>query len=99
MGRSHFFVLYSVFANVSLGLAPVLWGLIIDLIGDRSGVFLGLNWNHYTIFYAMVMVVFMAALFLARDLVEPKAASFESLLADILVQSPQRFWLRLWGRD
>ena len=33
MGRNHFFVMYSVFASVTLGLAPILWGLIIDLIG------------------------------------------------------------------
>jgi MFS family permease len=99
MGRNHFFVLYSVFASVSLGLAPMLWGLIIDLIGSRQGIFLGLNWNHYTIFYSLVLAVFIGALVLARQLHEPKAASLEALLADIMIESPQRLWLRVWPRD
>jgi MFS family permease len=98
-GRNHFFVLYSVFASVSLGLAPILWGLLIDLIGNREGTFAGLRWNHYTIFFALVSLVFAAALALALKLHEPKAASLEKLLNDILRDSPPRFWLRLWPRD
>jgi len=99
MGRNHFFVIYSVFACVALGLAPILWGLIIDLIGDRQAVFLGLNWNHYTIFFALVLLVFVVALVLARKIHEPKAASLEALLTDIIIDSPQRLWLRFWSRD
>jgi MFS family permease len=99
MGRNHFFVLYSVCASVSLGFAPILWGLMIDLIGDRQAVFLGLNWNHYTIFFALVLLVFVAALVLACQLHEPKAASLEKLLTDIMIESPQRLWLRIWSRD
>ncbi len=98
-GRNHFFVLYSVFASVSLGLAPIVWGLVIDLIGNREGTFAGLNWNHYTIFFALVSLVFAAALVLALKLHEPKAASLEKLLNDILRDSPQRLWLRVWPRD
>ena len=99
MGRNHFFVLYSVFASVTLGLAPIFWGLIIDFIGNRQGAFLGLNWNHYSIFFALVLMVFIFALVLALKLHEPKAASLEALLADIMIESPQRLWLRLWPRD
>jgi MFS family permease len=99
MGRNHFFVLYSVFASVSLGLAPVLWGLIIDLIGHRQVAFLGLDWNQYSIFFALVLLVFIGAMLLVRNLHEPKAASLESLLTDIMIESPQRLWLRVWPRD
>jgi MFS family permease len=99
MGRNHFFVIYSVCASVALGLAPILWGLIIDLIGNHQAVFLGLNWNHYTIFFALVLLAFIAALVLARKLHEPKAASLEALLTDIIIESPQRLWLRFWSRD
>src|SRR5262249_10827118 len=31
MGRNHFFSLFTVFASVSLGLAPVVWGIFLDL--------------------------------------------------------------------
>src|SRR5207245_10643288 len=36
MGRSHFFALYSVVANLALGLAPMFWGLVIDAFGSRQ---------------------------------------------------------------
>ena len=71
----------------------------IDLIGERQFTFLGLNWNHYTIFYTLVMLMFVAALLIARKLHEPKAANFEILITEILIESPQRFWLRIWSRD
>jgi MFS family permease len=97
MGRNHFFVLYSVFANVALGLAPIVWGLIIDLIGNLKGTLFGINWNHYTVFFTLVLLMFIATLRLARDLHEPKAASLETLLTQIMVESPQRLWLRIWS--
>jgi len=56
-------------------------------------------WNHYTIFYTLVFIVFVLALIRARKLDEPKAASLESLLTDIMIESPQRLWLRFWPRD
>jgi len=36
---------------------------------------------------------------LSRQLEEPQAASMEELLRDILIQSPQRVWVRLWPRE
>lgn len=99
MGRNHFFVLYSVLASVTLGLAPVAWGLLIDLIGQRQFRFAGLMWNHYTIFFGLVLLVFVLTLALARKLEEPKAVRMEDLLTDIMIQSPQRLWLRFWPRE
>jgi MFS family permease len=98
MGRNHFFAIYSVVSNVTLGLAPIGWGLLLDAIGDRSPVWLGLEWNRYAIFFAAVVVAFVAAFAFSRQLEEPAAASLEDLLREILIQSPQRFWLRLWPR-
>jgi MFS family permease len=98
MGRNHFFAIYSVVGNVTLGLAPIAWGLLIDAIGKRSPVWLGLSWNRYTIFFAAVAVCYFVTLFLARRLDEPEAASMEELLREILIQSPQRFWVRFWPR-
>jgi MFS family permease len=98
MGRNHFFALYSVLGNVTLGLAPIGWGLLIDAVGTRSVLWLGLEWNRYTVFFAAASLVFLATLILARRLDEPEAASLEELLREILIQSPQRFWLRFWPR-
>ena len=98
MGRNHFFAIYSVVGNVTLGLAPIAWGLLIDAIGGRAPVWLGLSWNRYTIFFAAAGFCFAWTLILARRLQEPEAASMEDLLREILIQSPQRFWLRFWPR-
>ncbi|TAL07372.1 MAG: MFS transporter [Verrucomicrobia bacterium] len=98
MGRNHFFALYSVINNVMLGLAPIGWGLLIDAVGEHRPVWLGLEWNRFTVFFAGAAVVFTVTMVLSRRLDEPKAASMEDLLHDILIQSPQRFWLRFWPR-
>lgn len=98
MGRNHFFAIYSVLGNVTLGLAPIGWGLLIDAVGAHSPVWLGLAWNRYTVFFAAAGLAFLVTLVLAQRLEEPQAASMEELLREILFQSPQRFWFRLWPR-
>jgi MFS family permease len=98
MGRNHFFAIYSVVGNVALGLAPIAWGLLIDAVGQRSPLWLGLSWNRFTVFFAAAMAAFLFTLLLARRLDEPQAASMEELLREILIQSPQRFWVRFWPR-
>jgi MFS family permease len=96
VGRYHFFALYSVFANVTLGVAPIAWGLLIDAIGHQHWVFLGLDWNRYTIFFSAVAVAFVVMIALLQQLEEPQAVSLENLLSEVFVQSPQRLWLWLW---
>jgi MFS family permease len=98
MGRNHFFAIYSTVGNVTLGLAPIGWGLLIDAVGARSPLWLGLAWNHYTVFFAAAALAFLVTLALARRLHEPEAASMEELLREFLIQSPQRFWVRFWPR-
>ena len=99
MGRNHFFAIFSVLANVWLGVAPILWGLVIDAVGNWHAVWLGVEWNRYSAFFAAVAVVMLVTLVLSRQLEEPQAASMEELLRDILIQSPQRVWVRLWPRE
>ena len=98
MGRNHFFAIYSVVGNVTLGLAPIGWGLVIDAVGNHAPHWLGLSWNRYTVFFVAAAACFLATLALARRLDEPEAASMEDLLREILIQSPQRFWMRFWPR-
>ena len=98
MGRNHFFAIYSVMGNVTLGLAPIGWGLVIDAIGARSGIWLGLSWNRFSIFFAGAAVACTITLGLTRRLHEPEAASMDVLLREILIESPQRFLVRFWPR-
>jgi MFS family permease len=99
MGRNHFFAIYSVIGNVTMGLAPIAWGVLIDAVGSRAPVFAGLSWNRYTVFFAAATLAYAATFALARRLDEPKAASMEELFREILIQSPQRVWFRLWPRS
>ncbi len=99
MGRNHFFALFSVVASVTQGLAPIGWGILIDAVGTRHGTWLGVDWNGFSIFFAAVGLVFLIALPLARRLEEPDAASLEKLIREILIESPQRFLVRLWQRE
>ena len=57
------------------------WGLLIDAIGERAPIWLGLSWNRFTIFFAAAACAYLATLALARRLDEPQAASMEELLA------------------
>jgi MFS family permease len=98
MGRNHFFAIYSVLGNVTLGLAPIGWGLLIDAVGSHAPFWCGLYWNRYTVFFAAAGLAYLLTLGLARQLQEPQAASMEELLREILIESPQRFWLRFWPR-
>lgn len=99
MGRNHFFALYSVLGNVTLGLAPIAWGVLIDAVGQRHWAWLGLDWNRYSIFFAIVALAFLVTMLLAARLEEPKAASMEAMLKEMLIQSPQKFLLRFWPRS
>lgn len=99
MGRNHFFAMFSVLMNLALGLSPILWGLLIDAIGHYQFTRLGVEWNRYSIFFLAVVLALGVTALLARTLEEPKAATLEDLLREVLVQSPQRAFLRLWVRD
>jgi MFS family permease len=99
MGRSHFFAIFSVIGNLSLGLAPVIWGVLIDGIGSKETHWFGTDWNRFSIFFAASGAVMLATLALSRWLVEPEAASMDMLLREILLHSPQRILVRIWPRE
>jgi MFS family permease len=98
MGRDHFFALFSVLSNVVLGLSPVFWGLLIDAVGSMDKPKAWLEWNRYSVFFAGVVAALFVTIYFVRRLEEPRAASLEHLLREILIQSPQRVFLRLWPR-
>lgn len=99
LGRSHFFALFSVVANLTLGLSPILWGLSIDAAHSLNWHWRGFELNRFSLFFTVVALMFFVTLALCRRLEEPQAASMEELLRDILEQSPLRFWLRFWPRS
>jgi MFS family permease len=99
MGRNHFFAIYSVVSNVTLGLAPIGWGLVMDAWGATQPVWLGLQWNRFTVFFTAALAGFALTALFVRRLDEPGAQGMDALLRDVLIDSPQRFWLRFWPRS
>lgn len=98
MGRSHFFALFSVVGNLTQGVAPVLWGLLIDAMGSRRFPLAGIEINRFSVFFLVVWGVFGVALVLSRWLEEPAARPMDELLRD-LMRSPIRAWFRIWPRS
>ena len=98
MGRDHFFAVFSVMTNVMLGVSPIFWGLLIDAVGSLGAPQRALEWNRFTVFFAGVLAAQFVTLYYVRRLEEPQAASLEQLLHDVLIQSPQRVFLRIWPR-
>jgi MFS family permease len=97
LGRSHFFALFSVVGNLTLGLTPILWGLAIDACSELRLNLAGWELNRYSLFFLGTLAAFGLCLVLCRKLDEPRARDIDELLRDILC-TPQRLWLRLWPR-
>lgn len=97
MGRSHFFAMFSVVANLALGLAPVGWGLLIDAFGDRRYAIGAFELNRFAFFFLCALAVFAVTLALCRRLDEPRARDFDEVIRDVL-SVPQRLWLRIFPR-
>jgi MFS family permease len=98
MGRDHFFALFSVVGSLAMGLSPIVWGVLIDALRGVNGTWHGLAVNSHSLFFGSVGLGFVGTLLLCQRLDEPKAASMEALLRDLLIESPQRVWVRLWPR-
>jgi MFS family permease len=98
MGRNHFFTYYSVVTNVTLGLAPIFWGIFIDALKGFHGNWSGVEWNRFSLFFAAAGLVYAVTLALTGRLHEPKAASMETLLRDVWQQNPLRIWFRFGPR-
>jgi MFS family permease len=98
MGRAHFFALYSVVGSLALGISPVLWGVMIDALHPLDAAWGVIHCNRFSMFFAAAGLVFFATIVLARRLQEREAAPLEDLLRDLLIESPQRVWLRFWPR-
>ena len=98
MGRAHFFALFSVVSNLSLGIAPVIWGLVIDAFGQRRIALGGFELNRYSLFFLLATVLMVVTFALGRRLEEPQAGKVEALLRSLLAQMPLPSWMRFWPR-
>ena len=98
MGRSHFFALFSVVTSLISGIFPVLWGLVVDSLAGwkfRTGV---IEWNQFSVCYALIIAIYLFAHIYWARLVEPKAMPTDVFLHELLVKTPSRALSRLFTR-
>ena len=67
---------------------------MIDSLSTKENMWLGIEWNEYTIYFtAVALALFMTALATIR-LEENKAANLNELFIDLIRHSPLRSWIR-----
>jgi MFS family permease len=98
MGRNHFFALFAVVWQLTLGVSPILWGILLDAVGRHRSTALGLEWNRFSLFFLLATAAFGFAFLMTRRLDEPRAAGAHAMLHELLVQHPQKLLVRLFGR-
>ena len=91
-GRSHFFALASLVYGLILGLGPILWGGMVDLLGHWSWGPL----NNHSLPYLGTAAVAVVAGVLLRRIPEERHLTTRAFLAD-LVRTPARALARLWN--
>jgi len=98
MGRNHFFALFTVFTSISLGLAPICWGIFLDSVGRAQfqlGVFLV---NRYSLYFLMLTILIAITFVLANPLVEKKGEPLSLALRDAVIYARLRLFARLLNR-
>jgi len=98
MGRNHFFSLFTVFSSLSLGLAPICWGIFLDLLAHfetRIGAF---ELNRYSLYFSLLTVLVIVTFVLANPLVEKKGQPFSLALRDAVIYSRLRLFARFLNR-
>ena len=98
MGRSHFFALFSVVTSLTAGIFPVLWGVVVDSLAGwkfRWGI---IEWNQFSVCYALIIAIYVFAHIYWARLLEPKAMPTDLFLHELLVKTPSRALSRLLTR-
>jgi MFS family permease len=98
MGRSHFFAMFSVAENLTLGFLPILWGVILDAILRLHVKWHFWEWNAYSVLYLVLSFTVFGGWLLLRRVPETRAMSTEDFLHEMLVKMPTRGLSRWLGR-
>ena len=69
-GRNHHFAVLLVALNVAAGISPLLWGFILELIGNHTVKTGLIRWNRYSIFFGCGALFLLPILFMGRKLVD-----------------------------
>lgn len=97
-GRSHFFAMFSVINSLTLGLLPIVWGILLDSLAGWRTLWGRWEWNQFSILYAALGLTMLGAQVPLRRLTEPRAMSTEAFLQELFVRTPSRALARLLAR-
>ena len=98
MGRSHFFALFSVMTSLITGVFPILWGLLVDSLAGWKIQWGILEWNQFSVCYALFILTYLIAQIFWARLAEPKALPTDVFLHELLVKTPSRAISRIITR-
>jgi MFS family permease len=98
MGRNHFFSLFTVFSSLSLGLAPICWGIFLDLLAHFETKIGPFEINRYSLYFLLLVVLVILTFVLANPLVEKKGQPFSLALRDAVIFSRLRLFTRFLNR-
>ena len=98
LGRAHFLALYSVAANLTLALVPLLWGPVFDGLGHWQVAWGWWHWNSFSVFYLVLALTMLGGLVLLRDVEEPEAMGWDDFTRELLVNTPGRAISRVFSR-
>ncbi len=98
MGRNHFFSLFTVFASLSLGLAPIFWGVFLDTLGKNEFSIGFFQVNRYSIYFVLLSLLGIVTFFLAKPLVEEKGKPFDTAIRDVVILARLKLYGRFFNR-
>jgi MFS family permease len=98
MGRNHFFALFTVFASLSLGLAPIFWGVFLDTLGKKEFSIGFFQVNRYSTYFVLLSVLGIVTFFLAKPLVEEQGKPFDTAIRDVVILARLKLYGRFFNR-
>ena len=98
MGRNHFFSLFTVFASLSLGLAPIFWGVFLDTLGKKEFSIGFFQVNRYSTYFVLLSLLGIVTFFLAKPLVEEKGKPFDTAIRDVVILARLKLYGRFFNR-
>jgi MFS family permease len=98
MGRNHFFSLFTVFASLSLGLAPIFWGVFLDTLGRKEFSIGFFQVNRYSTYFVLLSLLGIVTFFLAKPLVEEKGKPFDTAIRDVVILARLKLYGRFFNR-
>jgi hypothetical protein len=98
MGRNHFFALFTVFASLSLGLAPIFWGVFLDALGRHEFAIGFFQVNRYSTYFVLLAVLGIITFFLAKPLIEKKGKPFDTAVRDVVILARLKLYGRFFNR-